>query len=166
MVQANAIAVNVHDDPASDLITQAATELTTQGWAVVPGVLSTAECSEYVNGAWSWLESLGTGIDRDDPATWGVDRWPASFRGIINTLEVSHQDFVWRVRQNPKILQGRLICRLACSCIDEVVVPNDINKNVIALQGMAKCWISVCIKAQCCCGLPGYILHETQHHQQ
>ena len=86
-------------------IAQAALDLETQGWAVVPDVLSTIECEEYVSGAWTWLESLDTGIKRDDPATWGDDRWPSSFRGIINTLEVSHQDFVWRVRQNPRILQ-------------------------------------------------------------
>ncbi len=86
-------------------VAQAALDLETQGWAVVPDVLSTIECEEYVNGAWTWLESLDTGIKRSDPATWGDDRWPSSFRGIINTLEVSHQDFVWRVRQNPRILQ-------------------------------------------------------------
>ena len=101
--------VQTTDASPSDIgvgpIAQAALDLETQGWAVVPDVLSTVECEEYVSGAWTWLESLDTGIKRDDPATWGDDRWPSSFRGIINTLEVSHQDFVWRVRQNPRILQ-------------------------------------------------------------
>ncbi|KAL0049348.1 hypothetical protein WJX82_000098 [Trebouxia sp. C0006] len=101
--------VQTTDASPSDIgvgpIAQAALDLETQGWAVVPDVLSTVECEEYVSGAWTWLESLDTGMKRDDPATWGDDRWPSSFRGIINTLEVSHQDFVWRVRQNPRILQ-------------------------------------------------------------
>ena len=88
-------------------IAQAAADLETQGWAVIPDVLTPRECEEYVSKAWEWLESLETGIKRDDPKTWGEDRWPSSFRGIINTLEVSHQDFVWRVRQNPRILQVR-----------------------------------------------------------
>ena len=96
-------------------IAQAALDLETQGWAVVPDVLSTVECEEYVSGAWTWLESLDTGIKRGDPATWGDDRWPSSFRGIINTLEVSHQDFVWRVRQNPRILQVGEACLFLCS---------------------------------------------------
>lgn len=88
-------------------IVQAAADLETQGWAVIPDVLTPRECEAYVSGAWEWLASLETGIRRDDPKTWGDDRWPSSFRGIINTLEVSHQDFVWRVRQNPRILQVR-----------------------------------------------------------
>ena len=40
-------------------------------------------------------------------------RWPPSFRGIINTLEVAHQDFVWRVRSHPRILQVK---QNACAC--------------------------------------------------
>lgn len=87
------------------IIAQAAVELERQGWAVIPDVLTPLECEEYLDGAWAWLESLNTGINRHDPESWGDDRWPSSFRGIINTLEVSHQDFVWRVRQNPAILQ-------------------------------------------------------------
>lgn len=94
-------------DAGSSAVAQAALDLKTQGWAVVPDVLSPLECQEYVDGVWTWLESLETGVKRNDPTTWGDDRWPSSFRGIINTLEVSHQDFVWRVRQNPKILQAR-----------------------------------------------------------
>lgn len=94
-------------DAGSGAVVQAALDLKTQGWAVVPDVLSPLECQEYVDGVWTWLESLETGVRRNDCTTWGDDRWPSSFRGIINTLEVSHQDFVWRVRQNPKILQAR-----------------------------------------------------------
>lgn len=87
------------------LIARAALDLEEKGWAVVPDVVSSGECEQYVNSAWAWLENLDTGIQRNDPTTWGDDRWPPSFRGIINTLEISHQDFVWRVRQHPRILQ-------------------------------------------------------------
>ena len=89
-------------------IARAASDLEKQGWAVVPDVLTTLECKQYVDGAWTWLESLGTGVSRDNPASWGDSQWPASFRGIINTLEISHQDFVWRVRQHPSILKVQL----------------------------------------------------------
>ena len=87
------------------LIVRAALELEEKGCAVVPDVVSSGECEQYVNSAWAWLENLDTGIKRNDLTTWGDDRWPPSFRGIINTLEISHQDFVWRVRQHPRILQ-------------------------------------------------------------
>ena len=105
MVHVQNVCADAADVAVPDLITRAARDLDTQGWAVVPDVLTAAECSEYVHGAWSWLTSLQTGINRNDPDTWGDDRWPSSFRGIINTLEIAHQDFVWRVRQNPKVLK-------------------------------------------------------------
>ena len=105
MVRAPVARAQAADVAVPDLITRAAQDLETQGWAVVPDVLTAAECTEYVDGAWSWLTSLETGIDRSNPNSWDDDRWPSSFRGIINTLEISHQDFVWRVRQNPKVLQ-------------------------------------------------------------
>lgn len=105
MVQARQRSTVIGTADGVSSIAQAALDLEHQGWAVIPGVLSSAECEEYVSAAWAWLESLETGIDRHESTTWGDDRWPSNFRGIINTLEISHQDFVWRVRQHPKILQ-------------------------------------------------------------
>lgn len=61
------------------------------------------ECDQYVAGLWDWLEGLGTGIQRRDPATWTPERWPPTYRGILNTLEVAHQAFVWRVRKHERI---------------------------------------------------------------
>jgi hypothetical protein len=46
---------------------------------------------------------------RDDPSSWSdACGWPPSYKGIVNTLEVAHQDFVWRVRKHPRLLQVRL----------------------------------------------------------
>ena len=42
---------------------------------------------------------------RSDPATWSDEQWPPTFKGIINVLEVAHQEFVWRVRSHPKVVQ-------------------------------------------------------------
>jgi hypothetical protein len=43
---------------------------------------------------------------QDDSSTWNdAHGWPPSYKGIINTLEVAHQDFVWRVRKHPRLLQ-------------------------------------------------------------
>lgn len=65
------------------------------------------ECSRYVDSAWAWLEGLGTGVRRDDPRTWEPPAWPPSYRGVINTLEVAHADFVWRVRKHARVRQAR-----------------------------------------------------------
>ena len=65
------------------------------------------ECSAYVASVWAWLEGLGTGISRSDPRTWAAPHWPPGHRGIINTLEVAHTDFVWRVRKHARICQAR-----------------------------------------------------------
>ena len=110
---------------------QAAADLRANGWAVVEGVLPgyvpalahawmsgcandvslsvlhRSECDAYLDGLWNWLESLGTGISRDDPGTWQAPVWPANFRGIINTLAVSHQPFVWRLRKSDRVRQVR-----------------------------------------------------------
>ncbi len=62
-------------------------------------------CSSYIEGLWDYLERLGTGINRNDPSTWGPDRFPPTYRGILNTLEVGHQAFVWAVRKHPRLLK-------------------------------------------------------------
>ena len=54
---------------------------------------------------WDWLEGLGTGISRADPSTWRAPHWPPAFKGIINSLEVSHQAFVWRVRSSVRLIK-------------------------------------------------------------
>ena len=58
------------------------------------------ECEEYIASLWDWLEALGTGIQRQDPNTWTPEKWPPTYRGILNSLEIAHQSFVWRVRKN------------------------------------------------------------------
>ena len=63
------------------------------------------ECKEYEDGFWHWMEGLGTGVKRDNPSTWKHPAWPPSYRGIINSLEVAHQAFVWKVRKNPRLLK-------------------------------------------------------------
>lgn len=67
--------------------------------------LTREECEAYVESVWDWLEGLGTGISRSDPSTWTGPQWVHSFKGIVNSLEVAHQDFVWRIRKHPQLLQ-------------------------------------------------------------
>lgn len=67
--------------------------------------LAREECEKYVEGVWDWLEGLGSGVSRSDPSTWTGPQWVQSFKGIVNSLEVAHQDFVWRIRKHPLLVQ-------------------------------------------------------------
>jgi hypothetical protein len=80
------------------------------------------ECEEYVEGVWAWLEGLGTGISRDDPSTWTAPEWVRNYKGIINSLEVAHQDFVWRVRKHPRVLQVCLLARDSSRLLGSTVI--------------------------------------------
>mmetsp|Transcript_11426 Transcript_11426/g.34340 ORF Transcript_11426/g.34340 Transcript_11426/m.34340 type:complete len:460 (+) Transcript_11426:89-1468(+) len=91
----------------SPAVAKAALDLQTHGWAVVEDVIPYAECKAYIDRVWGWLEGLGTGIKRNDPSSWSDDRWPPAFgnggNGIVKRLEVAHQDFVWKMRSDPRI---------------------------------------------------------------
>ncbi|KAK9837297.1 hypothetical protein WJX81_004709 [Elliptochloris bilobata] len=91
------------DDDLEHRIVAAALHLKEHGWAVVDNVMPQEECTQYVSSVWEWLEGLKTGVSRADPGTWGPPHWPQSYRGVINTLEVAHADFVWRIRKHPRI---------------------------------------------------------------
>ena len=67
------------------------------------GCCGRQDCDQYVASLWDWLEGLGTGIQRSDPDTWTQDRWPPTYRGILNSLEIAHQSFVWRVRKHERL---------------------------------------------------------------
>jgi len=75
-------------------------ERSTENCAVI---CDRTECDQYVASLWDWLEGLGTGIQRNNSASWTPDRWPPTYRGILNTLEVAHQAFVWRVRKQKRV---------------------------------------------------------------
>ncbi len=59
---------------------------------------------------WDWLESLGTGLDRNDPSTWTAEKWPQNSRGIISCYNIGHAPFLWKLRQNPRVLET--FCKL------------------------------------------------------
>lgn len=63
------------------------------------------DCEQYVCKLWDWLEGLGTGLKRDDPATWSGN-WPPTYRGILNNLEIAHASHVWAVRSHPRLVKA------------------------------------------------------------
>ena len=80
-------------------------DLKTKGYAVVPNVLSSEECEKANEGLWKWLGEFSENkIKRDDPTTWEIN-WPYNMgkKGIIQQYKIAHTQFVWDVRQNPKV---------------------------------------------------------------
>merc|ERR1712072_508778 len=58
--------------------------LRTEGYVVVPGVLTHEEVEQARDLTWAWLESLGTGISRTNVSNWSNDNWPGDkSSGII-----------------------------------------------------------------------------------
>ena len=58
-------------------------------------ILSPAEVDETISKQWDFMEALGTGVDRNDPATWDHDQWypggPGSaFRKVTKPSTVTH----------------------------------------------------------------------------
>ena len=80
------------------------TELETEGWTVVPGVLTSEEVDTCLSLTWDWLESLGSGIERSDPASWTDNNWPGEFRsGITVQCGSSQQPSLWYLRGHPGV---------------------------------------------------------------
>ena len=59
-------------------------QLFLKGYCIVRGVLSPEQVLAARNHIWDDSESLGTGIDRNNPATWSTkDAWPTSAHGLV-----------------------------------------------------------------------------------
>ena len=69
-----------------------------EGYCIIDGVLDDQKCEIGVNDIWDYLEGLESGIDRRDPTTWNYGNWPPQFYGIIKSLDIGHQKFLWDVR--------------------------------------------------------------------
>lgn len=81
------------------------TSLKNDGYCVIPNILTEQECDLTIEKMWDWLENLGTGIDRNNQDTWITEKWPHSTRGIIQHLRVGHEEFVWDIRTNSKVIE-------------------------------------------------------------
>ena len=72
-------------------------QLETEGFMVLPGVLSAAECATALERMWLYVETVAPGVRRDEPATWfpaaagGPDPWPHSGWKSFSDMFQSHQ---------------------------------------------------------------------------
>lgn len=59
------------------------------GYCVFRDVVSDEKNTLAVGKLWTWLESLGTGIKRNDVNTWNNKNWPEMFvYGIFDRYEI------------------------------------------------------------------------------
>ncbi|KAJ4417683.1 hypothetical protein N0V82_006044 [Gnomoniopsis sp. IMI 355080] len=81
------------------------TRLEEDGYVVVPGVVSAADCAEFREEALRWLEKFPHGFKREDRSTWTAEHLPYSVKaGLYNRYAVGHEAFVWKIRAQPNIL--------------------------------------------------------------
>lgn len=79
------------------------------GVAVVPNVLDSTECEKMIDGWWEYIEHITSDFDtpicRSDESTLKkfYELYP-KHNMLIQQWEIGHAQFVWDVRQNPKII--------------------------------------------------------------
>jgi len=88
-----------------DLDVEWAQHLKEHGWAVVKGVVSKEKCEQFYGGMWDFMARFGTGIDRNDRATWKDENWPPALHGgLMHGYGVGHEQFVWDARSEEGII--------------------------------------------------------------
>lgn len=103
-------------------------ELRTVGWTVIPNTISEERAAEYVDHAYTWLESWGFGFDRNDPSTHTTAQLPFHIRGGLYNryvirretefrrgppgaladvlrLSIAHQQWVWDLKSEPSLVE-------------------------------------------------------------
>ena len=81
--------------------------LTEYGFVVIENALTAHQAAHALDLTWQYLEALGTGIKRDDPDTWGDERWPVAVHGgIIPSQGIGHSEAQWFIRSVPSIKQA------------------------------------------------------------
>ncbi|MDG1876887.1 MAG: phytanoyl-CoA dioxygenase family protein [Acidimicrobiales bacterium] len=81
--------------------------LESEGFVVLASALDPDQTAHAVELTWAFLEGLGTGIDRCDPATWADDRWPVAVHGgIIPSQGIGHSEAQWFIRSVPAVKEA------------------------------------------------------------
>lgn len=84
--------------------TESAAFFEEEGFAVIAEALNGQEVVHALRLMWDYLEELGTGIRRDDSATWGDERWPTTGSGgIIAGNGIGQSKVQWFIRSVPRV---------------------------------------------------------------
>lgn len=83
--------------------------LATYGVAIIPRVLSEEECAAFEQGVWQSLNTLSSAwpvpISKEDESSWkGLLELFPMHSMLIQHFGLGHAQFVWELRQNPKVL--------------------------------------------------------------
>jgi hypothetical protein len=80
------------------------------GAAILPGVLSPADCEAMKDGSWAYLEQVSaqfqpTPIRRDQPETYTQMQhlWPMHSM-LLKFFGIGHASFMWALRQHPNVV--------------------------------------------------------------
>ena len=75
-----------------------------EGFVVLRGAVPAAAVDRARDLHWDWLESLGSGILRDDPRTWHDRAWPGmATAGFMQSHGGGHSAAMWHVREQPAV---------------------------------------------------------------
>ncbi len=78
-----------------------------KGYMVTPeAILTTAECDTAMAAFEQWFVDIGTGVTfgAADGKTWVPKNLPYAIHGIIQGYGIAHTQFVWDVRQHPRVV--------------------------------------------------------------
>ena len=79
-----------------------------EGFAIITDVLNADECKDIIDGVWDSMEKITAGLDvpvnRKKKETWSSVKQQEKLRDIYSHHGIAHAEFLWRLRQKPKIL--------------------------------------------------------------
>jgi ectoine hydroxylase-related dioxygenase (phytanoyl-CoA dioxygenase family) len=89
--------------------------LNTHGYCVVKGAVpqlpgpdvpnGVSTVADFVNDMWEYMESGGTGMRRDRPATMLPEKMPFNRHGLLQHFGCGHTRMMWRARLHPGVLR-------------------------------------------------------------
>merc|ERR1719146_504881 len=87
--------------------------LNENGVVVLKGVLPMDDVEKARSLYWDWLESLGSGLHRDDASTWTNEAWPGikvsgddSGLGFTTGHGGGHSKASWFLRAHPRVTRA------------------------------------------------------------
>jgi len=73
------------------------------GYVRIKSVINHDEILHARSLFWDWMESLGTGINRENPNTWDDDKWPFTMKGILSEWGIGQSELMWFLRERPLV---------------------------------------------------------------
>ena len=79
------------------------------GFAIVEDALSKEQCRDVIDGIWDSMEKITSGLKtplkRNDSRTWPSIKQQSHMHNIYTDHGIVHAEFMWRLRQNEKIMR-------------------------------------------------------------